>query len=80
MSEGQHDSGQRDDRVEYVGSPTQFADTQEVPEWVGLAAKVLFFLPTAMVTATTIPIVMIVLTLLVCVGACVFASTVSSLF
>ena len=80
MSEAQHDSGQRDQPVEYVGSPTPFADTQEVPEWVAAAAKALFFLPTAMVTATTIPIVMIVMTLLLCVGMCVLASIASSLF
>ncbi len=80
MSETQHDSDQRDEPVEYVGSPTPFADAAEVPEWVAQATKVLFFLPTAMVTATTIPIIMAVLTLLLCIGGCVLVSVVNSLF
>ena len=45
--------------IEYVGAPTEFADAAEVPPWVATAAKVLFFLPAACVTATTIPIIMI---------------------
>lgn len=51
--------GQGEPEVEYVGAPTEFADAAEVPPWVATAAKVLFFLPAALVTATTIPIIMI---------------------
>jgi hypothetical protein len=59
----QHDpSG---DEVEYVGSPTAFADAQEMPEWVAMFARVLFFVPAAFITATTIPIILLGM-LLVC--------------
>jgi len=51
--------GQDEREIEYVGAPTEFADAAEVPPWVATAAKVLFFLPAACVTATTIPIIMI---------------------
>jgi hypothetical protein len=53
--------------IEYVGAPTEFADAQEVPEWVSLAAKILFFLPGALVTATTIPIIILSILLVCCV-------------
>ena len=42
-----------------MGAPTEFAYAAEVPPWGATAAKVLFFLPAACVTATTIPIIMI---------------------
>ncbi len=51
--------GQDEREIEYVGAPTEFADAAEVPPWVATAAKVLFFLPAACVTATTIPIIVI---------------------
>jgi len=46
--------GQGEPEVEYVGAPTEFADAAEVPPWVATAAKV-----RSLVTATTIPIIMI---------------------
>ena len=52
---------------DYVGAPTGFADAQEVPEWVATVAKLLFFLPAACVTATTIPLILLTLCL-VCVA------------
>ena len=60
----------QDDDVEYFGAPTEYADAQEVPEWVALAAKILFFLPGAFVTAATIPIIVLGL-LLACLVVCV---------
>ncbi len=51
--------GQDEREIEYVGAPTEFADAAEVPPWVATAAKVLFFLPAACVTATTIPVIVI---------------------
>lgn len=47
------------DKVEYVGAPVEFANAQEMPEWVSAFARLLFFLPAAFVTATTIPILVI---------------------
>jgi len=52
---------------DYVGAPTEFADAQEVPGWVGAMARLLFFLPAACVTATTIPIILFAFCL-VCVA------------
>jgi hypothetical protein len=52
---------------DYVGAPTEFADAQEVPRWVGAMARLLFFLPAACVTATTIPLILLGLCL-VCVA------------
>ncbi|MBI5959545.1 MAG: hypothetical protein HY866_12465 [Chloroflexi bacterium] len=54
-----NDSGQesKPPEIEFVGAPTQFADAQEVPEWVANIAKLIIFLPAAWVTATTIPII-----------------------
>jgi hypothetical protein len=75
MGEANHDPD-RDD-MGYVGAPTEFADAQEVPEWVATAAKALFFLPTAFVTATTIPIVLGAILLLAC---CVIFTALSYLF
>jgi len=65
-------SSDPEDDVEYVGAPTEFADADEVPEWVANVAKVLFFLPTAFVTATTIPLILggIVFALCICLMAC----------
>jgi len=61
---------QKPDEVEYFGAPTEYADVQEAPEWVVTATKILFFLPGALVTATTIPLIVLGL-LLVCLFACV---------
>ena len=58
-----------DDEVEYVGAPTEFADADEVPEWVANVAKLLVFLPAAAVTATTIPIIIIIM-LMSCLVLC----------
>ncbi len=59
--------------IEYVGAPSEFAEAAEAPEWVQTATKVLFFLPAALVTATTIPIIVITLALLCAACLCVFA-------
>ncbi len=48
---------QEPDEIEYVGAPTEYADAEEVPEWVANIARILFFLPAAYITATTIPII-----------------------
>lgn len=55
------------DEIEYVGAPTEFADADEVPEWVANVAKVLFFLPAALVTATTVPFLLLGIVLACCV-------------
>jgi hypothetical protein len=69
-------SGQQPEEqpIEYVGAPSEFAEAAEAPQWVQTAAKVLFFLPAALVTATTIPIIVITLALLCAACLCVFAS------
>jgi hypothetical protein len=54
------------DEIEYVGSPTEFADAEEVPEWVANIAKILFFLPAAFITATTIPIILFGIVIVFC--------------
>lgn len=61
-----------EDEVEYVGAPTEFADADEVPEWVANVAKVLFFLPAAFVTATTIPLIFggLLFAICLCLMAC----------
>jgi hypothetical protein len=73
-----HPSTPEDSGDDFVGSPTEFADAQEVPEWVANIAKLIFFLPAAWVTTTTIPIIMVgcsfLLMLLVCAGLSVLAS------
>lgn len=65
-------SSDPEDEVEYVGAPTEFADADEVPEWVANVAKVLFFLPAAFVTATTIPLILggLLFGLCMCLMAC----------
>lgn len=55
------------DEVEYVGAPTEFADADEVPEWVANIAKVLFFVPSALITATTVPFLVLGFVLACCV-------------
>lgn len=60
--------------IEYVGAPSEFAEAAEAPQWVQTAAKALFFLPAALVTAATIPIIVITLALLGAACLCVFAS------
>lgn len=65
--------------TEYVGSPTEFADAQEVPEWVANVARLVFFLPAAWVTATTIPIIMIGCSLLMMLALCLVLSVLGSL-
>jgi hypothetical protein len=65
MSDGYH----KPDDTEFVGAPTEYADVDEVPEWVSNVARILFFLPAAFVTATTIPIILMgigLLCLLLC--------------
>ena len=62
--------GQDEREIEYVGAPTEFADAAEVPPWVATAAKVLFFLPAACVTATTIPVIVIGILLLCAALSC----------
>jgi hypothetical protein len=57
------------DEDEYVGAPTEYADADEVPEWVANVAKILFFLPAAFVTATTIPIILIGVVVMCCLLA-----------
>lgn len=54
------------DEIEYVGAPTEYADAEEVPEWVSNIAKILFFLPAAFVTATTIPMIIIGIVIVCC--------------
>ncbi len=66
-----HDPTSGDTGDQFVGAPTEFADAQEVPEWVANIAKLIFFLPSAWVTATTIPIVAIGCSLLFLVLMCV---------
>jgi len=58
--------GRRPEDTEYVGAPTEFADAEEVPEWVANIARILFFLPAAFVTATTIPLIGFGLVILCC--------------
>lgn len=66
---------QPDEReIEYVGAPREFAEAAEAPEWVQVAAKVLFFLPAALVTATTIPIIVITLALVCAACLCVIVT------
>jgi hypothetical protein len=64
MVDNNPDSDQ--DEIEYVGAPTEYADAEEVPEWVANIAKILFFLPAAFVTATTIPIILIGMVIVFC--------------
>lgn len=65
-------SSDPEDETGYVGAPTEFADADEVPEWVANVAKVLFFLPAAFVTATTIPLILggLLFGLCLCLVAC----------
>ncbi len=61
----------RKDETEYVGAPSEFAEAAEAPEWVATVAKVLFFLPAALLTATTIPILIGGLVLVMCLACAV---------
>lgn len=82
MMMSEHPSSEEEHRVneiEYVGSPTEFADADEVPEWVATAAKILFFLPAALVTASTIPFLFLGLVVVMCACLIVFGSLVSAL-
>lgn len=45
--------------TEFVGAPTGFADSAEVPGWLATATRAFFFLPAALVAVTSIPIVVI---------------------
>jgi hypothetical protein len=55
---------------DYVGAPTEFANAQEMPAWVGAMARLLFFLPAACLTATTIPLILLML----CLGCMALAA------
>jgi hypothetical protein len=55
---------------DFVGAPTEFADAQEIPAWVGAMARLLFFLPAACLTATTIPLILLAL----CLGCVALAA------
>ena len=66
----------RKDETEYVGAPAEYADAAEVPQWVATAAEVLFFLPSALVTATTLPIIGGVLLLMLCLACLVLRALV----
>ncbi len=83
MMMSEHPSSEEEHRVneeiEYVGSPTEFADADEVPEWVATAAKILFFLPAALVTASTIPFLFLGLVIAICACLIAFGSVVSAL-
>ncbi len=57
---------QPQESIEYVGAPTEFADADEVPEWVANMAKVLFFLPSALLTASTLPLLLLGIALTCC--------------
>ena len=72
MSDIRPESGQ--EKVEYVGAPVEFANAQEMPEWVSTAARLLFFLPAAYVTAATIPIIVIAFCLVCIVLAALLIS------
>jgi hypothetical protein len=60
------DGYQKPDDTEFVGAPTEYADVDEVPEWVANVARILFFLPAAFVTAATIPFIMLGIVLMCC--------------
>jgi len=50
--------------TEFVGAPTRYADSAEVPGWLATATRAIFFLPAAVVAAAGIPIVVIAVFLL----------------
>jgi branched-subunit amino acid transport protein len=60
---------QVDGATDYVGAPTSLADAQEMPEWVSLLTKALFFVPATVVAALSVPIVIIGAALMLC-AAC----------
>lgn len=69
MTETKGRSERTEAELEYVGAPSEFADAQEVPEWVATAAKVLFFLPAALITTTTLSL-MLILGVMACLVLC----------
>ena len=70
MSDGYH----KPDDTEFVGAPTEYAEVDEVPGWVATAARILFFVPAAFVTATTIPFIMLGIGLMCCVLFAILAA------
>jgi hypothetical protein len=74
MSENRQEPQQPE--IEFVGSPTEFANAQEVPEWVANIARFIVFLPAAWVTATTIPIILFAMFGVLMLCACMVLSLV----
>jgi len=73
MSTGNQPS--KNDEIEYVGAPTEFADAEEVPDWVAPLAKLIVAVPALLATLSMVQLVLIgvVLVCLACVALVVFA-------
>ncbi|MBN1200982.1 MAG: hypothetical protein JXJ20_03915 [Anaerolineae bacterium] len=65
MNGAQHDG--EHEEIEYVGAPTEYAEAEEVPEWITTLSKIVFVLPTALAALSVVQLVSL-LTLLACIG------------
>lgn len=56
------------EEVEYVGAPTEYADAEEMPDWVQTGAKVVYALPVALAALSAIQVALLVV-FLVCAAS-----------
>jgi hypothetical protein len=55
-----HQPNTEPEEVEYVGAPTEYADAEEVPDWVATGTKAVFAIPTVIAALSTLGLVLLV--------------------
>ncbi|WP_119072520.1 hypothetical protein [Aggregatilinea lenta] len=58
MIDGEQNHDQPEDETAYVGAPTEYADSQEMPDWVQSGVKVLVAIPALIATLSVIELVL----------------------
>jgi hypothetical protein len=58
----------RPEEVEYVGAPTEYADAEEVPDWVATGAKAVVAIPAVLAALSVIQVALLV-AFLVCIAS-----------
>ncbi len=70
----------QDEVVEYVGAPTEFADAEEVPNWVANIVKAIVFIPSLFVVLSAVELVLLVVGLLLACGLLAMVGVLTHIF
>ena len=70
----------QDDAVEYVGAPTEFADAEEVPNWVANIVKAIVFIPSLLAVLSAVELVLLVVGLLLACGLLAMVGVLTHIF